>query len=249
MEYLERDPRSVPGCSVGRVVSVKRRPERMRFGFAFLSVLLVLVLPSGCSIHRQTPGEVTAAKLRQMHGALLEFRALDGRLPDSLELVCRRDGRLCELEAAISWKTDGWGRMFRYVRSDGEFELRSGGPDGLIGTADDMEISSLIERGRVHAVAACYLTPRAWWNQLADNVIVLDTVPRGSGYTLLPDAGEYVGRWVPEGFDSVRLAWIRADQSMTLRLRSYADSLVGRAVGTGRRFVGVKTSCPDQLGR
>jgi len=33
---------------------------------------------------------------------------------------------------------------------------------------------------------------------------------------------------------------------MTLVLHHHSDSLVGRALGNGRRFVGVKTSCPAQ---
>jgi hypothetical protein len=214
-------------------------------GFVYPIGLAAFLALSGCGVHRQTPGEVTAAKLQQMHGALLEFRALQGHLPDSLELVCRRDSRLCELASRESWKTDGWGRAFSYVRSDEEFELHSAGADGLAGTPDDMAISSLMERSRVRAIAGCYATSRSWWKELPGNLILLDTVPRGSGYALLPDAGSYVGRWVPEGTDSVRLAWIFADQSMTLVVRHHADSLVGRALN-GRSFVGVKARCSER---
>ncbi len=216
-------------------------------GGACFIVLAALVALSGCSVHRQTPGEVTTSRLRQMHGALLEFRARQGQLPDSLELVCRRDARLCELKSADSWKLDGWGRPFGYSHSDGEFDLRSAGADGLARTVDDMEISSRIERRLVRAVAGCYLTTTSWWKHLRGNMIQLDTVPRGSGYILLPDAGDYVGRWVPEGVEAVRLAWIRGDQSMTLRLRHHADSLVGRRVANGRLLVGVKTSCAERV--
>lgn len=199
---------------------------------------------TGCAVHRQAPGEITATKIRQMHGALLRYQGLESQLPDSLDAVCDRDARLCELTSSKRWKVDGWGRPFSYLRRDGHFELRSVGEDGLPGTPDDVWISSLAEQQHVRLFAACYRMPLQWWKEFAGDVVILDTIPLGSGYTLLPDAGPYIGRWVPEGIDSVRLSWIRGDQSVTLLLGLHADSLVGRASGVNRRVVGVKIRCP-----
>lgn len=221
----------------------RHRASRQRSLRCFL-VVAALAAGSSCAVHRQVPGELTAAKIRQMHGALLEFRALESRLPDSLESVCRRDARLCELASFSDWKLDGWGRPFSYRRTDGHFELRSAGTDGVIGTGDDVWVSSLAEQHRVRTFAGCYQMSLAWWKPFTGHLVILDTIPLGSGYTLLPDVGPYVGRWIPESVDSVQLSWIRGDQSVTLLLRLQMDSLVGRAVGKSRPVVGVKIRCP-----
>lgn len=209
-------------------------------------LLLVVAFATGtsCAVNRQASRDITATKIRQMHGALLGYRVLEGQLPDSLDLVCDRHARLCELSSSKRWKVDGWGRPFFYLRSDGHFELRSVGEDGLSGTPDDVWISSLAEQQRVRLFAACYRMPLQWWKAFTGDQVILDTIPLGSGYTLLPDAGPYVGRWIPEGTDSARLSWIRGDQSVTLLLRLQGDSLVGRALGTNRPVIGVKIRCP-----
>ncbi len=209
-----------------------------------LLMVTALVADGACGLRAQSKGEVTTVKLRQIHGALLEFRAGAGHLPDSLNMVCERDSRLCELEPFDMWRRDGWGRPITYVRRDGEFELSSTGRDGVAGTDDDVVLSSVTERSQVHKVAGCYKLQLPWWNEFPGNLVILDTLPLGSGYVLSPDAGPYIGRWVLQGPNGVRLSWIRADQSVTLVLRQHGDSLLGAVVGKNRRVAGARIGCP-----
>lgn len=248
-----RTPLNKAGCAlnnnyvyaVGTAFTPHEEASQLRGDpLAYVVLGVAMALGIGCAVKRQAPHDITAAKLRQMHGALLEFRAAEGRLPDSLESVCLQDARLCELASPRIWILDGWGRRLAFVRRNGHFELHSAGADGLASTDDDMSISSLLERRQVERFAGCYRMPLPWWTELRGDVVILDSVPLGSGYTLLPDAGPYIGRWVPTGRDSVRLSWIRGDQGVTIVLRGTRDSLVGRAGGNGHSVVGVKTPCP-----
>ena len=210
-----------------------------------VAVLVALLANGGgCAIHRQPAGDVTAGIMRQIHGALLEVRTIDGKLPDSLELVCRRNARFCQLMPVDKWRRDEWGRPILYIPYDGEFALRSMGIDGTANNADDLVLSSSAEHQRVVGFAGCYRMRIPQWKDFPGDLVVLRPVPNGSAYHLSPNVGDYLGAWVPLGADSVELFWINVDRSVSLILGQRGDSLIGRADGKSRDVAAVRVICP-----
>ncbi|MFN3244026.1 MAG: type II secretion system protein GspG [Planctomycetota bacterium] len=82
------------------------------------------------------------SEVRVIAGAVRTFYAKNGRLPDKLEDLATRDekGR-SELEEL---PTDPWGNHYVLVEGDTPraFRVRSNGPDGKPGTADDIDNAS-----------------------------------------------------------------------------------------------------------
>ncbi len=204
----------------------------------------MLVAAIGCGPYRMRPNELTSSRLREVHGALLQFWSREGVLPDSLVILCKREPNLCNLTAPERWILDGWGRPLVYsVVSDG-FVLRSAGKDGIVGSADDNVLYSALERSRVLAVRGCYRFDFSWWEPYQGEVVLLDTVPdAGGNYAVQPRLRSYRGLWHPLDQDSLTVSWIAVDVSLVLRLRRSSDSLTGVALGRDRRVVGLRTSC------
>lgn len=75
---------------------------------------------------------ITLAKCREYHDAVMIWRLVAGtqEYPESLE----------QLRAPLKVRVepDAWGNPFRLTRDDGELRIRSDGPDGRAGTADDI---------------------------------------------------------------------------------------------------------------
>jgi hypothetical protein len=81
---------------------------------------------------------VTRLQAQTILYAVQLFHASRRRLPPDLEALTRTDPAL-----GAPWMAripvDAWGRAFRYVVRGGDlFEVRSLGPDGEEGTADDV---------------------------------------------------------------------------------------------------------------
>jgi general secretion pathway protein G len=89
---------------------------------------------------------VSAAKsdVAAIEGALGQFSADTGRLPTDAEGL---DALLTAPPGLVNWRgpylqhpaKDPWGRPYVYrVLKNGEFDLRSAGPDGQANTGDDI---------------------------------------------------------------------------------------------------------------
>lgn len=182
----------------------------------------------------KSPGDVTLARLRALHGAIAAYRATYGELPGGLDLICQRDERLCGLETPDRWTRDGWGTPIGFAVDGGEYELRSNGPDLVNKTADDIVFSSLDEQMRVKAFSGCYLATDKW-GRLPHDTLVLDTVIHPSGdYDVSPKPEGYFAAWQPITDDSIVVYWIRVDVGLSLHLRRENNGLVGVAKGVGR---------------
>ena len=81
----------------------------------------------------------SAAHSTNIRSATLDVKAIasavdmyqikHGQLPDTLQALVPRE--IKEI------RSDPWGDDFVYLRSGNDFEIRSAGPDGVPGTADD----------------------------------------------------------------------------------------------------------------
>jgi len=89
--------------------------------------------------HRDGPSPL--APFRKLNAAIRMYEMDCGRPPDSLQSLVQPDG-------AKGWTgpymegpvpSDAWGHPIQYrVSSSNSFEFQSAGPDGIVGTADDL---------------------------------------------------------------------------------------------------------------
>ncbi len=132
-----------------------RRHSRRRAGFTLLELILVmaiLVLLSSLAIvgvmqiQRSTQGDAAVTQIGTLKQASKMFKLNVGRYPSSLsELVTLPAGM-----SPQSWKgpyldegrlpTDPWGKPFNYSADElaDIVMITSNGPDGQMGTADDV---------------------------------------------------------------------------------------------------------------
>lgn len=80
----------------------------------------------------QTKINLTRVNLESLSREVLSYAAEGDGLPDTLDALRR-------FHPTAGALPDVWGRKIRYERlSDSSFRLRSAGPDGAFGTADDI---------------------------------------------------------------------------------------------------------------
>lgn len=84
--------------------------------------------------HFSAPDERTLFRMRTLKENVEQFAKVNGRMPTSLDEVVRPS----DTPGEYSFRHDGWGRLIAYSRGQSSFELRSSGPDGVSGTADDL---------------------------------------------------------------------------------------------------------------
>jgi hypothetical protein len=96
------------------------------FGLASLGALAYEVVQAkkDCSIHLARVNEA------QIFEGAKSFRLREGNWPTQLETLV--PGHLQELHA------DPWGRPYAYYRGEGGIAIVSAGPDGVLGTSDDV---------------------------------------------------------------------------------------------------------------
>ena len=81
------------------------------------------------------PVDLTRVRLVRLHWFIRDGASRTGELPPSLDHVLPQ---AIDARSRMEMLRDGWGRPFRYSRSDNDFEIRSAGPDGRFGSADDI---------------------------------------------------------------------------------------------------------------
>jgi general secretion pathway protein G len=112
-----------------------------------LLVLVIIVVIAGFGIRAMT-GTLQQAKQREakamlgiLSASLQEYQLMVGSLPNDLESLVTQPS---DVDPAL-WvqklkklPLDPWNRPYEYRPNGMEFELRSAGPDGQSGTADDI---------------------------------------------------------------------------------------------------------------
>lgn len=100
---------------------------------------LVLRLAEEVPVVHRDSVETTHTRLGSLQLLISLYRYRTGKLPATVQ----------ELERAglnpFLGVLDAWGNTIRYTLTQSDFELRSGGPDGQFGTADDVVLQGLVE--------------------------------------------------------------------------------------------------------
>ena len=215
------------------------------------AVLLAMVGASIAPRFSKAQVEETQARMREIRTAISEYTSTHGRLPRSLEEICAI-GTPCTLMPMSNNRVgllDAWGRPFVYSVPEGEYELRSVGPDGIAGTADDFVFRPSVERFRIRSIAGCYRADLSWWKEFPGTVLALDTVRAMGALVLKPVPEPFHGAlWELGRRDSLQLHWVVGPSVSTIWLRQVGDSLVGTANIHGHRarsVVAYRTKCSE----
>ena len=85
---------------------------------------------------------ITQRRIEILQEEIRRYRELKGELPSNLSEILTLPQSDPNLRPQPRWLEDGWGRAIRYRLESGgtAYELRSGGPDGRVGTTDDIVI-------------------------------------------------------------------------------------------------------------
>ena len=202
---------------------------------------------------RPEPRLQTEWSLRELHSAIVAFRAAAGTWPQRVTDICHRDESRCGSNWPTRWGRDGWGHEIRYNATRDGFEIRSAGPDGRFATGDDLLVREPDDRSDAGRLAGCF-DAREGWFPGAPTLVVLDTSsgtirPYSGGYLLrlagLGNKGE--AEWYPLGKDSVVLRWVAGEALPAIRMTAVTDTMRGHVdllEGTWRgNVVLVRVSC------
>lgn len=203
--------------------AARRTPDRIfvwrRLSGTYRCILNTLLVFAACTLE-QDAGEVSRTRLRTLHFMIERFRSNHGRLPESLTTICALTPATCQPDETARLR-DGWGQPISFRASNGEFELRSGGPDLRLMTSDDLLLASILERRAVRRLSGCYRVEGEAWDNLEPQIrqrvsfgeLVLDTsvaTNGGSGYAVAPTPTAYAGGdafWRPEDSTSLVAIW------------------------------------------
>jgi general secretion pathway protein G len=129
----------------------RTRINRLRHAFTLMEVLLVLIILvvlAGLVIRNFMPTLESAKKssakimISSLSSSLKQYQLQLGTLPTSLDALHQQPAdadastwvQMLEKPVAM----DPWGKPYEYKLNGSTFELRSVGPDGQSGTADDI---------------------------------------------------------------------------------------------------------------
>jgi type II secretion system protein G len=105
-----------------------------------IGLVATIVVPNTLQRFELTKRKKAEIDVAQIAEAVRAFRANNGALPESLELLLIEDSEGAQyLRGYDTVPADPWGRIYEYdARDDGSFEVRSPGPNGLRGDVDDV---------------------------------------------------------------------------------------------------------------
>ncbi len=125
----------------------KQTNRNLRSAFTLVELLLVVtilgILAAVVVVNFTGKGDearkqATRTSISAISTAVSTFDATKSRLPESLDELCSGDDN----NAALLDKgnlNDSWGHPFQYKKiSKFKYEVRSAGPDGQMGTEDDL---------------------------------------------------------------------------------------------------------------
>lgn len=220
---------------------------------ARLTATLFAAVTSSCPV-RELQAQIgeTRSRIQHIREAIAEYALAKGRLPETLQEICP-DRTPCGLMPPSNDRQglrDGWGRPFVYNPVNGEYEVRSIGPDGSPGTSDDLVFRPSSERSRALSLAGCYKLDLGLWEEFPGRVFVLDTAVLAPGvFVLRPVPKQYdQASWGVRSQDSVLLELAEIHSIVRIRFRQLGDSLVGAAERLQRgpsKVVAHRTKCPD----
>lgn len=141
---------------------MRRRKRAARGGFTLMEVLLVLailvVLGSVATYFYQGAQDraninVTQTQMNVLKQSLIDYRTTMQTFPSQTQGLQALISRPNDLRNVNRWKgpyldavevpRDAWDNEFVYESSPSSFRIISGGPDGSVGTADDIIVESL----------------------------------------------------------------------------------------------------------
>lgn len=218
--------------------------SRWRDAALWLSVAPLVVLSATCARPFGGPSAPGGADVYfsewQRIEAVREYverqRADVGALPTSLDGLCAgadRNAWICGGGVGAATR-DRWGNTLFYERTNATtYQIGTGGPDGELGTDDDLIVHSEHELDRVHRYAGCYafeVPDRS--GRPARRIVALDTA-RVSALraewqafgTAPPDA--VTPKWHPWRHDSLLVSWAEVSRVLDLRLEVSGDSVTG----------------------
>lgn len=102
-------------------------------------------VPEGYDDYRRAQAErkkmEATAKLRNIQTALHQYKLQNGKFPEGLATLVKPEGNQLPYLMGEDHIKDGWGNPMVYqIKNGSEFTIKSIGPDGKEGTADDIEL-------------------------------------------------------------------------------------------------------------
>lgn len=190
---------------------------------------LVAIGPWHCSPRERTRDQQTLFQIHAAFAAVGGYREEVGSLPPKLSDVCSHSSRFCTGDSGRRQFHDGWDRLVVYTRIEPEYEVRSLGADGALGTTDDLVLTSTTEPTFVSEVQGCYKLSGEWWDAFPGTVLTLDSTPVGPReYGVSPHIDHFNARWFPLPGQNIYVEWTYVGYA-SLWLRHVGDSLVGEA--------------------
>ena len=104
---------------------------------AILGILATVVVVNFSGHQETTKINATRTSIENVSTAIRLYEVQVGKFPQSIQdLTADSETFVAPLDRV---PTDSWGNEFQYqVKGRGRFEVRSAGPDGQVGSADDI---------------------------------------------------------------------------------------------------------------